>query len=200
MEIARDLFCFASMAPARHGDIVQWTRFNVINTTLKDGTQTKSIRFRANKNGKWVTLPLNSYCLSIIEKYDGHPACKGKLLPFPSTNQVLNKNIKKALYASGLFNELVTYYQFNSDAGPTPAVKPLYLALSFHSTRHTFATNMLALGLNREYVKEALGHKSVKTLEIYTHIIETEYTTSTLDTLESAHTKMQELVADGQAA
>ncbi|MFC7669035.1 site-specific integrase [Hymenobacter humi] len=44
-------------------------------------------------------------------------------------------------------------------------------SISFHSSRHTFATRALAKGMPIEYVSKLLGHASIKTTQIYAKII-----------------------------
>ncbi|GAB4343125.1 MAG: integron integrase [Desulfobulbaceae bacterium] len=44
--------------------------------------------------------------------------------------------------------------------------------VSVHTLRHSFATHMLENGLNIRVLQELMGHASVKTTEIYTHVMQ----------------------------
>ena len=47
-------------------------------------------------------------------------------------------------------------------------------AISFHSSRHSFATRALQKGMRIEYVSKLLGHSTIKTTQIYTKIVNSD--------------------------
>lgn len=47
--------------------------------------------------------------------------------------------------------------------------------VSCHTFRHSFATHMLESGVNIRIVQELMGHADVKTTEIYTHVMDKDF-------------------------
>ena len=61
-------------------------------------------------------------------------------------------------------------------AGITRAVTP-------HMLRHSYATHLLEAGTDIRSIQDALGHASIKTIEVYTHVAHNRKPGSPLDDL-----------------
>lgn len=92
-------------------------------------------------------IPLLPQALEILEKYKKLETNDGRLLPLPC-NQVINRQLKLIQSICGIEKKL-----------------------TFHMARHTFATLALCKGVSVETVGEVLGHKWLKTTQIYAKVL-----------------------------
>lgn len=104
------------------------------------------IQYRTQKTGTPETLTLGEIAFKELgERQDN------------------GEKVFKGLKYSGHLNNLLMIWVLR--AGITNK------KITFHCFRHTFATQLLAAGVDIYVVSKLLGHKSVKTTEIYTKVI-----------------------------
>jgi site-specific recombinase XerD len=112
------------------------------------------------KGGKERMLKLNQPVIQALRRYyEKRPA-------FPTDALFVNKNggrISRKAVA-----EIVKKYVQEANLPPKAG------SISPHKLRHTLATLLLANGENLRVVQEILGHSSIQTTQIYTHVINTE--------------------------
>jgi site-specific recombinase XerD len=103
------------------------------------------------KTGSSSNIPLLPQALTLIDKYKQHPEAinKGKLFPV-ITNQKMNAYLKEIADVCGISK-----------------------TLTFHIARHTFATTVtLTNGVPIESVSAMLGHKNMRTTQIYAKVVQ----------------------------
>jgi len=123
-----------------------------VNIKINDvDYQRKLIHIRAGKGKKDRIVPLPIFLIDLLEKYLKQYRPIEYLFEGWNTQQYSPRSVqavmKKALIGANI----------KKDA-------------SVHTLRHSFATHALEDGFNIRLVQEILGHKNIKTTEIYTHI------------------------------
>lgn len=97
-----------------------------------------------------------------------------KPLFIPLSRQALKWMPEKGESQSGdyVFGSLVNYGNVNENLKKWAAAAGIRKHISYHTSRHSFATMMLTLGADLYTVSKLLGHSSVKHTQIYARIID----------------------------
>lgn len=120
------------------------------------------------KGSRERMVPAGDYCLKAVHDYlRQRPAASAKDMPFsgvarqgtPAGPVFLNWRGKR-ITSRGARKVLHAWFV---RAGMTGKVTP-------HTLRHSFATHLLDRGCDLRSVQEMLGHKSLATTQVYTHV------------------------------
>lgn len=167
-ELAKDIFLFSIYAGGlRFGDVIglQNKHFFQAESKIK-----KTINKSLNRTTAEHQFKIGKVALDIIEKYRKENADPTDFLfPIIKNKELYlkdrNYRQKEKENASSSIN-----HQLNRIG------KKLELPfnLSFHMSRHTFATNALNNGMRIEHVSRLMGHQDIKTTQIYAKILAEE--------------------------
>ena len=141
LEQVRDIFVFSCFSGLAYIDVKN-LREEHIRTSFDGNLWIMTKRHKTNVQ---ANIPLLDVAKSILEKYLGKLP-KGQLLPVLS-NQKMNSYLKEIGDACGIDKRL-----------------------TFHLSRHSFATLTLSKGVSIESVSKMLGHTNIKTTQIYAKI------------------------------
>jgi len=139
--LVRDLFLFSCYTGISYGDMCRLTAANL--ETADDGTVW--IKAAREKTNVEFEIPLLDLPLHIIDKYRDTTS-DGKLLPMYG-NSELNKGLKSLATVCGIDRKL-----------------------TFHSSRHTFATHLGQSGVQLTTIQKLLGHQKLQTTQIYSEV------------------------------
>ncbi|HRX84120.1 MAG TPA: tyrosine recombinase XerC [Phycisphaerae bacterium] len=128
-----------------------------LNRTDVDETS-QCIRVRG-KGKKHRTTPVGPTALGSVRKYIELRESDPRNASFDPEALFVNKHGKR-LSTRSVRRKLDKYL---IEAGIDPSVSP-------HTLRHSFATHMLNNGADLRGVQELLGHQSISTTQIYTHL------------------------------
>ena len=109
-----------------------------------------------NKTGNRLSIPLSNHVISTLEGLSKQCESDGMLLfdTFKSDRQ--KKNCVKTMQS----NFTADFVRKNN--------------INLHTFRHTYAHNMLNKGVPKEVLQTLLGHRSIKTTEIYANWVRKE--------------------------
>lgn len=140
-------------------------RNEVVNLKIKDVVFDKErIHIRKGKNYKERYVPVNEYNLKIIEEYiyDYRPS----FYNYKQTEYLLINYRGKPLQGQSLSNRL------NEIANTTQNKSIIEKQITPHILRHSIATHLLEKGAKIETISQFLGHSSLESTQIYTHLLE----------------------------
>ena len=118
--------------------------------------QGRYLTLRMNKTGGRLSIPLSNHIISTLEALSKQCESDETLLfdTFRSDRQ--KKNCVKTMQS----NFTVDFVRKNN--------------INLHTFRHTYAHNMLNKGVPKEVLQTLLGHRSIKTTEIYANWVRKE--------------------------
>lgn len=111
---------------------------------------------KGNKE-RWV--PINAYALSQLTDY--LHTIRSQIKPQPGEEKYVFLNLR------GHHLTRIAVFQFIQEVAEKAQ---LHKKVSPHSLRHSFATELVQNGADLRAVQEMLGHESLSTTEIYTHL------------------------------
>ena len=130
----------------------------LVNIDLSDiDLDNKFIKIRFGKGSKQRLVPLGKALEKIIESY--LTRVRNSLIKDTKEQSLLLNNQGKRLSRQSIWSIVHKIAQENELSDLTP-----------HTLRHAFATHLLEGGADVRVVQELLGHSSVNTTQIYTHV------------------------------
>ena len=139
LELTRDVFIFCCFTGLSYIDVFKLTK-EQIHLSI-DGQQW--IMGKREKTDIDYFVPMMEIPKKILEKYKSYIFKNGKLLPVKGSLTV-NRHLKEIAEICGINKHL-----------------------TFHLSRHTFATLTMSKGVSLESVSKMLGHKNIQTTQIY---------------------------------
>ena len=139
----------------------------LINLKLSDLRLSRRILNVIGKGNKQRIIPITSRAHDIIIKWMNYIP-ENSIYLFPSYG--INGHITR-----DAVNKLLADISLNTDIDRK--------RLTPHKLRHAFATHIMNRGADLRVVQELLGHSSISTTEIYTHILDTRL----IDLLKKSH-------------
>lgn len=177
LDRVRDQFLLLAWTGCRYSDLGKLSRKYIMSD---DGDNYFSLE--QQKTGAKVVIPILPPIVPILEKYDYQP-------PKPISNQRFNDYIKEVAQLADLDDEVVTTHTQQDKGEFTPGRvetrRPKWQAVTAHTARRSFATNMYKRGFPTLAIMAITGHKTEKSFLTYIKVTEAENATMVLHQFKS---------------
>lgn len=141
---------------------------DLLKLKWKDFTGTHiNVFLQKTKEHLSIKLPIKA--IEIIQYYKQYDSVLDNYI-FPGFDNCVDCNNPKEYFKS---KSRATAYA-NKNLKDIARLSGLSKEISFHTSRHTFATLALTKGIRIELVSKLMGHSSIKTTQIYAKIINPE--------------------------
>ncbi|MCH7973040.1 MAG: tyrosine-type recombinase/integrase [Bacteroidetes bacterium] len=149
----KDFYLLAFHSGMRVGEVIN-LEWNAVDLTLREITVKNTDTF-TTKSKKERTIPINETLYSMLIKR------VPKVFSIHKSRYVFEK------HEGVRYNTFYVSKKFKKTVLNTKTIDP---SIHAHSLRHSFASNLVSRGVSLYVVKELLGHKSVATSQIYSHL------------------------------
>lgn len=161
LELVRDMFVFAANTGGlRISDVLQlqWLHFDETH-----------LNFKIKKTGSQFSIKLPNIALEIIEKYKMENSLRTDFIfPVLSNGTYLESLIEQDAAISSATAII------NKNLKILAQLANIEKKLSFHISRHTWATRALRKGISIDKVSKLMGHSAIKETQIYAKIVNSE--------------------------
>jgi integrase len=148
-EQVKAAFLFACFSGLRYSDVEALTW---------DKVKDDHLEFRQKKVGTEERLPLGAEARKLL-------AAQRKAKPSPRLRRPPRENAVFFLPSQPVVDKLLKNWARAAKLGKL---------ISFHKSRHSFATILLESGVDLYTVSKVLGHKNIRTTEIYARVVDEE--------------------------
>lgn len=177
LDRVRDQFLLLAWTGCRYSDLGKLTRRYIVN---EDGDD--CFKLEQRKTGAKVVIPILPPIVPILEKYDYQP-------PKPISNQRFNDYIKEVARMARLDDEVAVSHTQQQKGefvpGRVETRRAKWQAITAHTGRRSFATNLYKRGFPTLSIMAITGHKTEKSFLAYIKVSESENATMVLHQFKS---------------